>query len=388
MRVCLDLSCNEMLDRNGGFGRYARCLLDAIYALPASERAGLELYALPRSDRPPVPAEEALGHAILERPEIATWRHQQQRTWLLGPLLRARRIQLFHSTTPSSLPLAPGCPVIGTCYDIIPAVLPKPGRGLGVSLDRQKEWLEQYLRNWRPQHLVAISEATRQDLVRVFGFDPRRITVIHLGVDASRFSAEAAPGERDALRARHQLPERWFVSVGSDHYRKNQERLVEAWRRVADQIPEGLVLVGKALYCSALQRLEEETHRGDAGGRFRWLKNVGDDDLTALYRHATAAVAPSLYEGFGLTLLEAMACGAPVTAARASSHPEVGGDAALYFDPLSVDELAARLVELSAGEALRARLRAAGREQVGRFTWEETARSTLALYKGWSSARC
>jgi glycosyltransferase involved in cell wall biosynthesis len=376
-----------MRDRHGGFSRYGFQLLKNILALPSADRAGVELFVLPWSDRPVLPAAEVQEEEILARPMISPRRHRWQRRLLVGSALRVARIDLFHSLVPGASPLAPGCPMVGTAYDIIPAVLPEPGGGLLGALNRKLDWVIQGARNLCPDHLVAISEVTRQDLLRVYRLNPRRITVTHLGVDYDRFSpspttpSPEAEAEAEALRTRHDLPPRYFICVGSDHYRKNHRRLVEAWREASGRIPEGLVFVGRALYQSTLQDLEAELRHAGLLGRFRWLQEVSDDELPALYRGAVALIAPSLYEGFGLTVLEAMACGTPVAAARAGSLPEVGGDAALYFDPLRVEEMKRVMVQLSEDQTLRIELQKRGLERARQFSWQSTARATLAVYR-------
>src|SRR5690606_39038765 len=143
----------------------------------------------------------------------------------------------------------------------------------------------------------------------------------------TRFTAVSQPGD-DAVRRRHGVPARYLVCVSSDHYRKNHRCLLDAWCRTADRIEEGLVFVGRALYESTLDEIAAEVRSRGLTDRFRWLDGVGDDDLPALYRGATACVAPSRYEGFGMTVLEAMACGTPVIAARNGAYDEVGADAA------------------------------------------------------------
>jgi len=115
--------------------------------------------------------------------------------------------------------------------------------------------------------------------------------------------------------------------------------------------------------------------------RFRWLDNVDDGGLPPLYRQATAMVAPSLYEGFGMILLEARAAGAPVAAASNGAYEEVGGDDAIYFEPESIDAIAETLVRLSQDSALRERLRVQGLAHVRRCTWARMARETLAVYR-------
>jgi len=385
MKICLDLTCNEMRDRHGGFGRYAFRLLEQLLALPAEAWQGHELYALPSSAAMPVRAHPGLVEQILAQPVISDWRHRLQRRVSVPAMLRLGGIDLFHSTQPTTLPRLTGCPVIATTYDIIPVVFPRRGDRLGP-LQRLDRALDPHKHAWRHRsagHLIAISEATRQDVIHTFGIDPGKVSVVHLGVDMDRFRPcddSHRETERQAVAARHGLPERWFVSVGSDHYRKNQGRLLEAWRRAAATIPEGLCLVGRALYDDTFQSIMAALRADGLEARVRWLDDITDDELPALYRGATALIAPSLYEGFGLTLVEAMACGTPVAAAHATSYPEVGGDAVDYFDPLELETIQAAMVELSGDTARCADLRQRGLERVKRFSWAATARRTLEVY--------
>lgn len=384
MRVCLDLTPNEMMDRHGGFGRYVLYLLEAMLALPAEERAGIELYALPWSHRAPLPAAEGRWREVLQRPLISPWRHRVQRRRLVAWGLRRAGIELFHAAHTFHLPRLAPCPMIATAHDLIPITFPSfhdgPLRGPRL-IPRTVHYALQFRRLAR---IIAISGATRDDLVRHLRLDPRRIDVVHHGVEMSRFRpAEpgAAEDEAAALGRRFDLPARYFITVGSDHYRKNQGRLLAAWLTVADRLPEGLVIVGRTLYRRALERLYREVERRGLQQKVRWLDDVDDEALPGLYRGATALCAPSLYEGFGLTLLEAMACGTAVAAARSSSYPEVGGEAADYFDPHSEAEMAEAMLRLSADEAHRKRRQDQGLNHAASFTWAETARQTLAVYR-------
>jgi glycosyltransferase involved in cell wall biosynthesis len=385
MKICLDLTCNEMMDRHGGFGRYAFRLLEHLLALPPEALRGHELYALPSSGALPVRAHVGLVEQVLARPVLPAWRHKLQRRFALPAALRLGRIGLFHSTQPSTLPRLTGCPVIATTYDIIPVVFPRQDDrvGLWFRADQALDGLKCARRHRAADHLIAISEATRQDVIHTFGIAPDKISTVHLGVDMNRFrpmdDGDRA-AERQALAARHDLPQRWFISVGSDHYRKNQGRLLEAWRRAAPSIPEGLALVGKSLYDDTFQSIMAAIHADGLTERVRWLDGISDDELPALYRGATALIAPSLYEGFGLTLVEGMASGTPVAAAQATSYPEVGGEAVDYFDPCSVEQIHAAMIRLSEDAEHRAELRRRGLERVQRFSWAETARQTLAVY--------
>ena len=380
-RVCLDLTPNEMRDRHGGFGRYGYYLLENLLALPASERGDLEILAAPRSDRAPIPAVEALSREVLNDPPIGNDRHRMQRRFILGRKMRRAGIDLFHSVHPGSLPIGSGARLLITCHDLIPVVLPSPKNSLYQRFNRKKDFVQHLSRHWRADHILAISESTRQDLIRSFRLPKERISVVHHGIDTDRFPAQSDPHERQTLSDKYQLPERYFICVGSDNYRKNQTRLFEAWANISSQIPEGLVLVGRSMYEDIFQGLCDEARARGLVARFRWLNDVDDSELPALYRQATAMVSPSEYEGFGMTLLEAMACGAPVAASNTSSHPEVGQDAALFFNPYSISEIENVLRRLSSDETLRGELNARAQQLLLTYPWSTTARNTLALYK-------
>lgn len=378
-RVCIDLTPNESLDRFGGLGRYGYLLLEAMQSLPQPELAGIELCALERSDGRVLSVEEALERNVLRAPPISSTQHRWQRRLRSGPSIEAAGVDLFHSVQPLALPLLLRAKTLVTCHDLIPLAFAKPNPPL------KREWIklrESALwrgRMHRADHILAISGQTATDLNRLLHIARSKISVVYHGVDCKLFHQHA---DVDSVRKKFDLPQRWFVSVGSDHYRKNQRRLFQAWCAAAGRnAPEGLVVVGKSLYGSTFQALCEQASKLDLGGRFRWLESVDDSDLPALYAGATAAVAPSLYEGFGMTLLEAMACGAPVAAARNGAYEEVGGDAALYFDGRSVDELATALWRLSSDSDLRERLKRLGLARAEQMTWERTARETLAVYR-------
>ncbi len=381
-RICIDLTPLEIRERYGGIGRYALHLLEELVALPASERGGLEILGVTGSGSAPVPGEAALEQARRLGEILPAGRHRAQRRFALSRRLREARVDLFHATEAAALPLRPGCPIVSTCYDVIPLVVPKRRGGPVAWWQRERLRMALRLRYRRPAQVVAISATTRADLAREVGIAPDRVSVVPLGVDARAFSAEPAwPDERERVRARHALPERWFVYVGSDHYRKNHARLFEAWCRVAHRVPEGLVFVGRALYASTLQQIEGQARARGLGSRVRWLSGLDDEALPPLYRHATAAAIPALYEGFGMTILEAMACGTPVAASRNGAHEEVAGEDAAWFDPRSVDDMAAALARLSTDAALRARLRDRGLARANRSSWARTARETLAVYR-------
>jgi alpha-1,3-rhamnosyl/mannosyltransferase len=381
-RVCLDLTLTQTHDRFGGFARFGLALLEHLLALPTCLRSDLELLALTRADGPVVPAnrvrvDELTSGLVLPRTEYLRQRRGMQRQ------LSAAGVDLFHSLYPEGLPHSGRFKVVATVYDLVTDVLPTTGSGPLKRLGRRVErWWEFH----GADHLIAISETTRADARRLAGVRPERIDVVPLGVDSARFvgnGSEARPDGRHALdgAAPAGLPERYFLSVGSDHYRKNQWRLFEAWRQVSERIPQGLVLVGRQIYGDVFSRISSEVVARTLGARVVWLPDVDDEALPGLYRRASALVAPSLYEGFGMTLLEAMACGTPVIASAVPAHREVAGDAAVYFDPLSVADLASALERIVHDADLQDHLPARGRERVRLFTWEACALGTLRVYR-------
>ncbi|NWF71123.1 MAG: glycosyltransferase family 4 protein [Chloroflexi bacterium] len=218
----------------------------------------------------------------------------------------------------------------------------------------------------RADLILADSQATADDLQRFYGVHSGKIRVVYPGVDAP------SVGDRAAVRRKYGLPERYFLFVGTLQPRKNIERLVRAYMRYhkAAPNPAALVLVGGRgwLYDPAWT----------AGVEGLILAGYADEaDKGTLYAGALALVFPSLYEGFGFPLLEAMHCGIPVIASSTSSLPELAGEAALLVDPLEIDALAAAMQLVAEDAALRAELSARGSVQAQHFTWEKAAEAAL-----------
>jgi glycosyltransferase involved in cell wall biosynthesis len=225
--------------------------------------------------------------------------------------------------------------------------------------------------------LLAISEFTRREFLEIFPHYPAdRIDVMHLGTrpelrrieDSRRLSALIEPLG---------LAPGFWLGVGTIEPRKNYRLLVEAYTRL-DNPPPLVIAGGKGWLESDLGVWVREK---GLSSRVRFTGYVTDEELAALYTACLGFVYPSRYEGFGLPVLEAMACGAPVITSNASSLPEVGGDAVLYHDPLSAEELTARMVALAADPSLRERLSRAGRERAGLFSWDRAAKVSLEAYR-------
>jgi glycosyltransferase involved in cell wall biosynthesis len=281
--------------------------------------------------------------------------------------------QLFHATEHLLLPLR-GVPTVLTVHDLIFRHLPEHHKPLN-------RWylnltLPLYCR--RADHVIAISECTRRDLIAAYDLPPQKITVVHEAADA-RFQPQS-PEMVGLVRARYGLPPRYILFVGTIEPRKNLTRLLTAFESLGAQgLTDGLVIVGKRgwLYGDFFARLE----RSPARDAVLFPGYVPDEDLPAIYAGAQALVFPSLYEGFGLPVLEAMACGTVVVASNASSIPEVGGDAVLYFEPTDGEAMAASVRRALSEPDLAADLRGRGLARANRYSWERAARETQAVYE-------
>ena len=369
-RIGIDATPLDTSHRFRGIGTYVRGLLDG---LEQCDR-----------DLPLVQLRFSRGRD-LHRSSIETldvYRPRWPRTrlrWLLEEFLLPRAIRrtgatAFHATDPRTIPRKADRPLIATAYDLIPLVF--PDQYLASFPWDERLSYQLCLRRYREaDHVIAISEATKRDLVHYLGIDPGLITVTPLAYDAELFRPVPGP-----IPPEHGIPSRYFLYVGAHDPRKNIEYMLRAFAPIRRQVPEKFVFAGK------LTREEAARFAG-------WITELGLTDqvvdlgfapnelLPTLYANATALVFPSLYEGFGLTPLEAIACGCPVVVARASAVPEVVGDAGFLFDPEDPAILSELLTRLSHDQALGDDYRSRGLARAAGFTWKQCAEQTLAVYR-------
>lgn len=224
--------------------------------------------------------------------------------------------------------------------------------------------------------VFTVSEATKNDVVSRWPIDPQKVKVIYNGVSERFRRLDTSP---DEVRDRYDLPKRFFLFVGTVEPRKNLARLVEAFDSVGRHVDHSLVVVGaKGWKASPIYRAIQASPVRD---RIRLLGFVADADLPAIYNLADAVVYPSLYEGFGIPIVEAMACGTPVVTSNVSAMPEVAGDAALFIDPLDPRGIAAAMERILQDGALRERLRAKGLERAKRFSWDISAAQVMQCFR-------
>jgi glycosyltransferase involved in cell wall biosynthesis len=265
---------------------------------------------------------------------------------------------------------------IYTVHDVIAISRPD------LVLDAHRRFVEEQLPAWRREgtRFIAVSEFTRLEMIRLLGLPGERIRVIPNGV-SPEFRPPDGPGDRAALeafRAAHGLSQRFLLGVGNTNPNKNIGNLLRAARIVFERTSrvDQLVLCGNQGWPDGPLRREAER----LGDRFR-LVSLPRGDMPRLYGAATVLVCPSIYEGFGLPILEAMACGTPVAVSRAAALPETAGDAALYYDPEDPEAIAAQTLLLVDDDAVRSRLVERGLARVAGFSWARAAQDTLDAYR-------
>mgnify|MGYP005846244415 FL=1 len=372
MHIAIDYTA--AVQQRAGIGRYTRELVGALLRLPEAQEAGHRYTLFAAAGGRGIPADLPSSPAVRLRflPLSDEW---AARLWhrarlpipvetFTGP------VDLFYSPDFVLPPTLPRTRTLLTVHDL--SFLHYPGH----FVPKLVRYLERVVPASvaRADRVLADSEATRADLIRLLGTPPEKVEVLYSGVDA-RFRPEPEPGERERLRARYGLDRPYVLSVGTLQPRKNFVRLIRAFARLRDTGRMLVIAGGRGwLYESVL---EEASRHPD---RVRILGFVEDADLPALYRGADLFVFPSFYEGFGLPVLEAMACGVPVVCSGVSSLPEVAGDAALLVDPEDEEGLSKAMQRVLEDEGLRREMAARGRARAARFTWEEAARHLVAVF--------
>jgi len=286
------------------------------------------------------------------------------------PYLRKKyRLDLMH--TQNNLPVFWCSRGVITRHDLLFESHPQYFGGLF----RIKSKLAMSWSSKKARHLFAVSTYSKKELMARYSVDASNITVVFNGVDQQRF----CPGNagKDIIESRGLATSGYLLMVGRREPRKNHRNLVRAYSQLKPNMP--LVLIGQRHDNSDdIDRLVGDCQIKD---KVIFLENIGDDELAAFYRHAKLFIYPSFAEGFGMPIVEAMASGVPVICSRTTSMSEVGGDAAVFVDPGDVRDIAMAINRVLNDNDLQHRLIQAGLKNVERFSWEESARKVLDVYK-------
>ena len=352
------------LPRRVGSGEYCFQLLFNLHKI--DKRNNYIIY-LPQSPTKDLPKESAHWHYKIVKP---------RRMWtLIGLslefLFRRSKPDVFFSSTHYLPIFSPGKSVISILdlsYIHFPQLFKKS------DLNQLTKWTKYSVEKAR--YIFTISKASKDDIIKEYKFPGYKIGVTYPGIKAVS-SSEYKVLSMDEIGKKYGISKNYVLFVGTLQPRKNIARLIEAFSKLESKVE--LVIIGKKgwLYAEILAApkkygIEEKV---------KFLDSVTDEDLPCFYKNAICFVLPSLYEGFGLPVLEAMKYGCPVVTSKISSLPEAGGDAALYVDPQNIDDIKNKLELLINDKELRGKLIEKGYEQVKKFSWEKTARETLSVLK-------
>lgn len=269
-------------------------------------------------------------------------------------------------------------PAKQTCVPTVYSIYDLSLRRFRETHPRERVWYFEYFIKRRlpyATHILTISEFIRKEIIEEFNIPPKKVSSVPLAPDP--VFGQRTEDEVSTVKKRLGLPQSYLLFVSSLEPRKNIGILVKAMQALTTDIP--IVMVG--WHGWGEKKWLESVRVSGLKNRVYMTGHVTDSELVAIYNGASALVYPSIYEGFGLPILEAMACGCPVICSRVASMPEAAGDAALLIDPYNRDELADAIETLLSSPGVREKYIRLGRERVKNFTWEKTARKTLAVFK-------
>jgi glycosyltransferase involved in cell wall biosynthesis len=372
VKVAFDASALKQRYSHHGIQVYTRNLLDALRGAAGSK--GMEI-------RPFVPASSESNAAFADEPGFRPRRSalvRFDRLWRYGGATARAFMDgadIMLNPNGASLPIGMLLPTVTTIHDLTPMVMPCFPRRITLLL---RFLLSRSARS--SAAIITVSENSRQDIVRLCGVPAAKVHVVYEGYDRALFHDD--PLDRVALhelRARLGIDRPYVLHHGAVQPRKNLPRLIAAYAELLARNPKldlGLVLAGPLAW-----QFEETVAAAKSActgrGKVILTGALSDHDLSLLLRGAELEVVPSLYEGFCLPMVEAMACGVPTVVSNSSCLPEISGGILRYFDPYSVEEMAASMEEVLRSSDLRAELIGRGRQRARQFSWELCAQQTL-----------
>ena len=366
MRIGVDISAIQ--STKSGVDWYTHRVVEEMMELLAPDE---QLYLF--SNRETGFEQEATG-----RPNVTVVRsnYMYQEPWrqfVLPLLLRRHRIDVCFFTN-FVLSVAATCPMVLTIHDLSFRLFPRTHSLRNVVWARSLVPVS----TRRSRHIIAVSSNTKLDLVRVMNVPSQKVSVVYEGAP-EEFNPEPQAEDEEAM-GHYGIVKPYILFVGTLEPRKNLNFLIRSFDQVAKARPDvHLVLAGRRGWMA--QSIFDELERRDLLGRVHITGYVRERYLPVLCRQAAAFVYPSLYEGFGMPPLEAMASGTPVIVSRSSSLPEVVGDAGLYVNPLDTDELARAMDSILGDPELAANLRKKGLERAAGFSWKKAAGETLEILR-------
>ncbi len=376
MRIGLEVRALHRSYRGSGQWRYAHNLLREIAQLEAGHEFHLvSPYPRDELDFPAMPSAFRYTYWMVRMP-----RHTR-RAWLweqtvLPIFLRLRGLTVFHFLLQMATWWAP-CKLVVTVYDLMHELFPEYSH---VRASRNYRLQRRAIRN--ADQLLAISDNTKSDLVRLYQVDPRRISLVPLAADPV-FCPKTGAADLDTIRVKHHLPPRFILSVLSYEPRKNTVGVIGSFAEFvsATGLPHHLVLFGDRGSGMAPESIEGAIIRAGMTDRVHLVGQLPDDELATLYNLAEFFVFGSFFEGFGLPVLEAMACGKAVIAANGSAIPEIVGDAGLLIDVTNARALVGAVARLATDVDLRHAMEERALARAALFSWEQSARRVVEVYR-------
>lgn len=288
----------------------------------------------------------------------------------LNEWFKSNSIEIYHVPKNTGVPFFHNIPVVVTIHDVIPHVF--PNKYLNNILERIYYEVAIRVSICRSDRILTISDFSKEELIKHYGVKESKIRTVKLAYNESFRKIDNADVLND-VRNRYRINCKYILAIGGSEYRKNIERLIKVYYDSFQKDYDLIVIGGKWRDVDLAKRYQCD--------KIRFLTGVPEDDLIAIYNMATVFVFPSFYEGFGIPVLEGMACGLPVVTSNVSSMPEVGGDAAVYFDPYDEKDMAEKIRMVLDDKALRQQMVAKGLERVKEFSWEKCAREILKVYE-------
>ena len=286
-------------------------------------------------------------------------------------LLAKRKPNVFFSITHYAPRFCP-CPTVVSIMDL--AFIFYPETFKKRDLYQLKSWTQYSVK--KASKVIGISQSTKDDIIKQYSLSSKKVEVVYPGIKEP--NKENKENSMKELEKKYDIHGRYILFVGTLQPRKNIVKLIKAFKIVSAKFGDlGLVIIGKKgwMYEDILEAPKKE----EIEGKVKFLDFVEDADLPSFYKNAECFVLPSLYEGFGLPVVEAMQYGCPVLTSNVSSLPEAGGDAALYFDPYDEKDIASKIEEVLSDNLLREKMKSKGFEQVKKFNWEKSARQVLDI---------